>query len=193
MKDRILTILTDSLTVQERSVRANADQLAAAAEKMAARLAAGGKLLIFGNGGSAADAQHLAAELVNRFQMERAPLAALALSTDTSVLTSIGNDRCFDDIFARQIQALAKANDVAWAISTSGDSPNVLAAVEAAGAMGLMTLGMTGRGGRLSAAADLVLTVDSAVTARIQETHIVYGHLLCDLIERFLFPHGTPL
>ena len=155
---------------------------------MAECLASDRKVLIFGNGGSAADAQHIAAEFVNRFGIERPPLAAIALTTDTSILTSIGNDYRFDDIFSKQIHALGKKSDVAWAISTSGNSSNVLKGIEAAGEKEMATIAMTGRGGRLAAMADLSLTVMSDSTARIQETHLIMAHILCELVERILFP-----
>jgi D-sedoheptulose 7-phosphate isomerase len=153
-------------------------------------LAAGHKILIFGNGGSAADAQHIAAELVNRFQVERSPLAVIALTTDTSVLTSIGNDYDFGEIFAKQLEALGAPDDIAWAISTSGNSLNVIKAVRHAKDVGMFALAMTGRGGKLAEIADLTLKVDSENTARIQETHITMAHILCDLIERILFPQA---
>lgn len=188
MRRIIAEILADSLRVKRAAVESQAAALGRAAEILAACLRAGGKLMIFGNGGSAADAQHLAAEFVNRFRIERPPLAALALTTDSSILTSIGNDYHFDQIFAKQLRALGRPGDVAWGLSTSGDSPNVIQGIEAARALGLTTLGMTGRGGRLAAGAELVFTVDSAVTARIQETHILIGHLLCELVDRILFP-----
>ena len=184
----IAEILADSLRVKRAAVEANAEALVVAAETVAACLAAGRKVLFFGNGGSAADAQHLAAEFVNRFRIERPPLAALALTTDTSILTSIGNDYHFDEIFAKQVLALGAAGDVACGISTSGNSPNVVKAVEAARAKGLRTIGWTGRGGRLAECSELVLRVDSAVTARIQECHITFGHILCELVDRILFP-----
>ena len=130
----------------------------------------------------------MAAELVNRFQIERPPLAAIALTTDTSTITSIGNDYHFDEIFSKQIQALGKKGDVAWGISTSGNSPNVLKAISAARKTGLATIGMTGRAGKLGACADLVLSVESDITARIQEAHIMLGHIVCDLLERKLYP-----
>jgi D-sedoheptulose 7-phosphate isomerase len=160
------------------------------AETLAACVSAGHKILIFGNGGSAADSQHIAAEFVNRFRIERPPLAALALTTDSSILTSIGNDYRFEDVFAKQVAALGRPGDVAWGISTSGNSPNVVAAIAAARGLGLATVGMTGRGGTLAAGADLVFTVNSDVTARIQETHITIGHILCELVDRILFPQG---
>jgi D-sedoheptulose 7-phosphate isomerase len=189
MKDphRIINdILDESLQVKRAAVHSNLERIGRGAERLAAALSAGHKIMIFGNGGSAADAQHLAAEFVNRFRIERPPLAALALTTDSSVLTSIGNDYHFDDVFAKQVRALGRRGDIAWGISTSGNSPNVIKALEAARAAGLATIGMTGRGGRLAACADLVFTVDSAVTARIQEVHITIGHMLCELVDRIL-------
>lgn len=188
MKDQILAILEESVAVKERSVRKNMDTLVRAAEAMAGCVTASHKILIFGNGGSAADAQHIAAEFVNRFKIERPPLAAIALTTDTSVITSIGNDYSFDDIFEKQIAAFGQSGDIAWGISTSGNSKNVVKAMETARAKGLFTIGMCGQGGNIESLSDLILTVDSKVTARIQETHIVYGHVLCHLVDRILFP-----
>ena len=188
MENRILAILAESLAVKDRSVKENLDKLESGAHRLAECLASDRKVLIFGNGGSAADAQHIAAEFVNRFAIERPPLAAIALTTDTSILTSIGNDYHFDDIFSKQIHALGKKGDVAWAISTSGNSANVLKGIEAAGEKKMTTVAMTGRGGRLAAMADLSLTVSSDSTARIQETHLIMAHILCDLVERILFP-----
>ncbi|HCC54387.1 MAG TPA: phosphoheptose isomerase, partial [Desulfobulbaceae bacterium] len=139
----------------------------------------GNKLMIFGNGGSAADAQHMAAEFVNRFMIDRPPLAAIALTTDSSILTSIGNDFSFDDIFSKQILALGKEGDLALGISTSGNSPNVIKAVEAARSLGLQTAVLTGKdGGRLIGLADLTINVPSQVTPAIQEAHLWVEHLL---------------
>ena len=188
MENRILSILAESLAVKDRSVKENLAKLETGAQRLAECLASDRKVLIFGNGGSAADAQHIAAEFVNRFGIERPPLAAIALTTDTSILTSIGNDYRFDDIFSKQIHALGKKGDVAWAISTSGNSANVLKGIEAAGEKKMATVAMTGHGGRLAAMADLSLTVRSDSTARIQETHLIMAHILCDLVERILFP-----
>src|ERR1700722_17466743 len=141
---------------------------------------AGGKVLLFGNGGSAADAQHIAAELVVRYKSDRAPIPAIALSTDTSALTACGNDFGFDAIFERHIQALGRPHDVAIGISTSGNSPNVLRGLRQARALGLHTLGLTGAtGGQMAVLCDAVIAVPSAVTARIQEMHIAIGHMLC--------------
>ena len=184
----ISEILEDSLRVKRASIQANADRIRQGAEVLAACISAGHKILIFGNGGSAADSQHIAAEFVNRFRIERPPLAALALTTDTSVLTSIGNDYHFDEVFEKQVRALGVKGDVAWGISTSGNSPNVVKAIRTARTNGLNTIGMTGPSGQLAECADLVLTVESSVTARIQETHITMGHLLCELVDRILFP-----
>ena len=188
MKNEILGILDESIAVKDRSVKNNMGVLVRAAETMAGCVTAGHKILIFGNGGSAADAQHIAAEFVNRFRIERPPLAAIALTTDTSVITSIGNDYSFDDIFEKQVAAFGNEGDIAWGISTSGNSKNVVKAMETARIKGLITLGMCGRGGKIEGLSDMLLTVDSEVTARIQETHIVYGHILCHLVDRILFP-----
>jgi D-sedoheptulose 7-phosphate isomerase len=153
-------------------------------------LAAGGKLLAFGNGGSAADAQHIAAELVGRFQRDRRGYAALALTTDTSTLTSVANDYGFDRIFARQIEALGRPGDVALAISTSGESPNVLGGVEQAKAQGLRTIALTGRGGGpVGRLADVHVNVADESTARIQEVHRTLIHAICQLVEDS-FPQG---
>ena len=150
-------------------------------------LQAEAKLLFFGNGGSAADAQHLAAEFVGRFVRERNGLAAIALTTDSSILTAVGNDYGFDQVFARQIQALARPGDVAVAISTSGNSPNILEGVRAARKANAKTIGLSGRdGGALAKEADLAITIASSSTARIQECHIAVGHLLCELTDEGL-------
>ena len=158
-----------------------------AADLITTCLRAGGKLLFFGNGGSAADAQHLAAEFVGRFVRERAGLPAIALTTDSSILTAVGNDYGFDQIFARQVQALGRPNDVAIAISTSGNSPNIIEGVKAARKGYLKTIGLSGKdGGLLTTEADVVITIASTSTARIQECHITIGHLFCELTEEAL-------
>ena len=147
----------------------------------------GGKLLFFGNGGSAADAQHLAAEFVGRFVRERAGLPAIALTTDSSILTAVGNDYGFDRVFARQLEALGRAGDVAIGISTSGNSPNVLEGIKAAKRERLTTIGLSGKdGGMLAKEADLTITISSSSTARIQECHLAVGHLFCELTEEAL-------
>jgi len=191
MKDIISKILEESTRVKERFVKENTDQLLTAAQRLATCFAANHKLLVFGNGGSAADAQHIAAEFVNRFTVERKPLPALALTTDTSILTSISNDYSFNQIFSKQIKALGKKDDVALGISTSGNSRNVTLAIETARDMGLYTLGLTGcGGGELAGCCDLALVVDSQSTPRIQESHITAGHILCELVDRILFPES---
>ena len=158
-----------------------------AADLITTCLRAGGKLLFFGNGGSAADAQHLAAEFVGRFVRERAGLPAIALTTDSSILTAVGNDYGFDQIFARQVQALGRPGDVAIAISTSGNSPNIIEGVKAARKGYLKTIGLSGKdGGLLATEADVVITIASTSTARIQECHITIGHLFCELTEEDL-------
>jgi D-sedoheptulose 7-phosphate isomerase len=188
MKNIILNTLEDSIRVKNRFINENLDIIIKGADMLASCLASGHKILIFGNGGSAADAQHIAAEFVNRFQIERPPMAALALTTDTSIITSIGNDYHFNDIFSKQVSALGRKDDVAVGISTSGNSKNVINAVHAAKEIGMHTIGLTGHGGELATCADLVFSVKSDITARIQETHIILGHMLCDLVDRILFP-----
>ncbi|MEA1947825.1 MAG: D-sedoheptulose 7-phosphate isomerase [Thermodesulfobacteriota bacterium] len=194
MKDIILDTLQDSIKVKDRFIKNNIPLILRGADILVTCITSGHKILIFGNGGSAADAQHIAAELVNRFQIERPPLAAIALTTDTSIITSIGNDYHFDEIFSKQINALGKKDDIAIGISTSGNSKNVIQAIHAAGKIGMFTLGLTGHGGELAQCADLVFAVKSDITARIQEAHITLGHILCDLVERILFPEkfGNP-
>jgi D-sedoheptulose 7-phosphate isomerase len=153
----------------------------------------GNKLLLFGNGGSAADAQHIAAEFVNRYIIDRPPLPAIALTTDTSILTSISNDSAFQEIFARQIKALGKDGDIVIGLSTSGNSPNVIRAFEVAKEMGMKTVALTGNdGGMLAKLADVPLIVSSSSTPRIQETHILVGHILCEMVEHQLFFKVTP-
>lgn len=159
----------------------------AAAELLASSLQAGGKVMFCGNGGSAADSQHLAAELVGRLVHDRRPLSALALSTDTSALTCIANDYSFDQVFSRQVQALGRPGDSLVAISTSGNSANIIAAVRAAQAIGMHTIGLLGRdGGRLRGLCTACIVVPSPTTARIQEAHILIGHTLCGLVEAAL-------
>jgi D-sedoheptulose 7-phosphate isomerase len=164
-----------------RLAESQADPIMRALEAVKKAIVDGHKVLLFGNGGSAADAQHLAAEFVGRFRHERPALPALALTVNTSVLTAIGNDYTFELIFARQVQALGRAGDVAIGISTSGRSPNVLAGISAAAELGLTTIGFTGGdGGVLADRADIAIIVPATDTARIQECHIAIGHLLCD-------------
>jgi len=161
---------------------------AAAAESMVAALRGGGKILVCGNGGSASDAQHFAAELVGRFERERRAIASVALTTDTSILTAIANDYAYTRVFARQIEAIGRAGDVLLGISTSGGSANVVEALAAAKAGGLTTVALTGRdGGLLGAAADIHINVPSPSTARVQEVHRTLLHAMCELIERELY------
>jgi len=163
---------------------AQAPSIAAAAEAMIKSLRAGGKIMLCGNGGSAADAQHLAAELVGRYLKDRAPLAALALTVDTSALTAIANDYAFEEVFARQVTGLGRPGDLLLALSTSGDSANVLAAVAAAKAKGIATIALTGAGGgRLAPLADLAIRVPAARSNAVQELHIAVGHILCGIVE----------
>jgi len=187
MIDSIRRSVAESLELKRTFFAANEERIAALARSVCAALEGGRKVLLFGNGGSAADAQHIAAELVGRFQRDRRPLAAIALTTDTSILTSLGNDYGYDQVFVRQIRALGCAGDVAIAISTSGNSPNVVLGAAAAAEMGLITAGLTGAdGGRLAGMVQHHLHVPHALTARVQEVHIMIGHLMCELVDRFL-------
>jgi D-sedoheptulose 7-phosphate isomerase len=189
LRGRIEEILTEVADLKARFLAEQGEQVVAAARMLAQVLRAGGKVFIFGNGGSAADAQHLAAEFINRFEIERPPLAAVALTTDTSVLTSIANDYDFDQVFAKQLRGLGRAGDLAWGISTSGTSPNVVRAFKTARELGLKTLALCGRdGGALAGLADIALVVPSLSTPRIQEVHLTIGHVLCELVDRLLFP-----
>jgi D-sedoheptulose 7-phosphate isomerase len=185
----IRAIFEASAKARDVFLAEGAADLERAVELIAGALREGRKLLLFGNGGSAADAQHIAAELVGRFMRERKALPAIALTTDTSALTAISNDYGFDDVFARQVRALGAGGDVALAISTSGRSPNVLRAVEAARDAGIKVVALTGGdGGALAAKADVTLRVSaSTLSARIQETHILIGHVICELVDQRLF------
>jgi D-sedoheptulose 7-phosphate isomerase len=181
-----LNNLKDHLSVMQ-SLHLINDEVLLAGHMIGLSLIAGGKVLFCGNGGSAADSQHLAAELTGRFISDRRPLAALALSTDSSALTCIGNDYSFNEVFARQVQGLGRAGDVLIGISTSGNSRNVIRAVEEARLAGMHVVGLLGRdGGALSNLCDVSIIVPSQVTARIQEAHILIGHTLCGLIESHL-------
>lgn len=171
-----------------------ADLVVEAAKRMAVSLARDGKILICGNGGSAADAQHMAGEFMNRMLMERPPLAAIALSTDSSILTAVSNDYSFDEIFSKQVQGLGKKGDVLIAISTSGNSSNILAAIEAARAKGLIVIGLTGRdGGKMADLCDVLLNVPHPSTPVVQEVHLAIEHLLCILCDHYLFQNGEEL
>ena len=167
----------------------SADVVAAAAASVVDAYRAGGKLLVFGNGGSAADAQHIAAEFVGRFQLERDPLPALSLSVNTSAVTAIANDYGYENVFARQLQGLGSAGDVALGISTSGRSPNVNNALSAARSLGMATIGLTGGdGGAMGELCDHLILVPADQTPRIQEGHILVAHVLCEIVESALFP-----
>lgn len=159
-------------------------QISQVAEELKACLKRGGKILLMGNGGSAADSQHIAAEIVGRYKKERRGLPAIALTTDTSIITSVGNDYGYDYIFARQIEALCRPEDVVIGITTSGNSKNIVAAIEEANSIGATTIGLTGgNGGKLSGLCKINLVMPSNDTPRIQEAHIFVGHSLCDLLE----------
>jgi D-sedoheptulose 7-phosphate isomerase len=188
MTNRIVEIANTALDVKYRFFALHANEVARAALMFIEAIRAGKKILLFGNGGSAADAQHIAAEFVNRFHIERRAIAAIALSTDTSILTSISNDTSFEYVFSRQIEALGQPDDVAVAITTSGNSPNIIRGIETARQLGLRTIGLLGRdGGEAKHLVELPLIIHSASTSRIQEVHITIGHILCDLVESVLF------
>lgn len=180
MTNPIDGIFQDAAAAHRDTLAHSAEEIARAAALMRTALARGGKILIFGNGGSASDAQHFASELVNRFQKRRGALAGISLTTDTSVLTSIANDDSFERVFARQIEALGRDGDIAVGISTSGVSPNVVAGLAQARTQGLITVALTGRA---AVAADVCVAVPSSVTARIQEVHRTVIHAWCELIE----------
>jgi len=190
---KVAASLQEGAELRMKVARDNAHAIVEAASLISGCLQSGGKLLLFGNGGSAADAQHLAAEFVGRFIGERRALPAIALTTDSSILTAVGNDYGFEQIFTRQIEGLGRSNDVAIAISTSGNSPNVIAAVQAAWKQGLKTIGLLGKdGGMLAKRVDIPITVSAVNTARIQECHIAIGHLFCELVELDLSEKNLP-
>jgi D-sedoheptulose 7-phosphate isomerase len=182
MEERIQAIIEESIYVHGR-LSEIVPMVKKGALMITDALSRGNKVMFAGNGGSAADAQHLAAELVNRFQKERKPLAGLALTTDTSVITSIGNDYSFDEIFSKQIRALGREGDVFVGISTSGSSRNIIRAMEEARAMGISVIALTGCGGMMRDLADCTISVPSKKTPRIQEIHILIGHILCEIVE----------
>jgi D-sedoheptulose 7-phosphate isomerase len=190
---KIVSILKESLSLKQRILQdvELLDVIASVASELTGALRNGQKVFFFGNGGSAADAQHLAAELVGRFDLERRALPAIALTANTSTLTAIGNDYSYDSVFARQLEALSSRGDVAVGISTSGKSPNVLSALRTAKKAGLTTVGMTGwRASELVSLVDYCIRIPSERTPRIQEAHILIGHILCELIEGELFNNG---
>ena len=192
MKEEILQAFKDNAEVNSRFIRNHADKLIQVVKVLVAAFKGGHKVLLFGNGGSAADAQHLAAEFVNRFLIERPPLPAIALTTDTSILTSISNDYGYAETFVKQVKALGREGDVAIGISTSGTAANVVKAIKVAKDLGMKTVGLTGGdGGDLAKIVDFALVVDSSATPRIQETHITIGHVLCEMVDRMLFQQPT--
>ena len=190
MKEAIVKAFEESIQVKQAFLRDNVDTLIKVIDAITAVFRSGNKLLLFGNGGSAADAQHIAAELVNRFRIERPPLPAIALTTDTSILTSIANDYDYAETFAKQVRALGKEGDVALAISTSGNAANVLAAIDVCKQLKITTIGLTGgKGGKMVGKVDYLLRVsETQNTARIQETHILIDHVICELVDAKLFP-----
>lgn len=188
MKDQVIRAFKDSISIKQKFADENVDAIIEVSKLLAETFSRGGKLLLFGNGGSASDASHIAAEFVNRFRKERPAFPAIALNTDTAVLTSIANDYDYADIFARQLKAFAQEGDVVIAISTSGSSPNVVKAVDAANKKKLKTIAFTGaKGDRLASKCDYVFAVPSDNTPRVQETHITLGHVLCQMVEEILF------
>lgn len=193
MEKIIKKAFMEGLRVKEDFIKRNTSSLIHLAEHLSKAFTNNKKLLICGNGGSAADAQHLAAEFVNRFQLERKPLPALALTTDTSIITSVANDYSYEEVFSKQINALGVQGDILLAISTSGRSENVLSAIRTAKKKGLYTVGFIGGdGGEMWRLVDLALIVKSDQTPRVQETHILAGHLICELVDYILFQKDSP-
>ena len=192
MKEHVIKAFEDSADVKRRFAREYADQIVEVTGLLVRAFREGHKVLLFGNGGSATDASHIAAELVGRYRRNRAPLPAIALTSDMAALTCIANDFAYDEIFARQVRAHGQKGDVAIAISTSGNSPNVLKGIEAARECGLTTVGWTGgTGGKLAALVDRCFLVPSTDTARIQESHLTLGHVLCELIDEQILTKNT--
>ena len=188
MKEQVIKAFEESAEVKRRFVREDADRIVEVARLIARAFREGHKVLLFGNGGSSTDASHIAAEFVGRYHRDRSPLPAIALGADMAALTCIANDYDYAEIFARQVRAHGQKGDIAIAISTSGNSPNVLKGVQVAREIGLITVGWTGgKGGKLTSLVDHCFIVPSTVTARIQETHITLGHVLCELIEEDVF------
>ncbi len=192
MEDVVRKIFLDSIEAKEAFLKESSGRIVEAANLIAEGFKVGAKLLICGNGGSAADAQHIAGEFVNRFLIERPPLPALALTTDTSVITSIGNDYDYKDIFSKQLKALGKEGDIVLAISTSGNSSNVIEAVKTAKNMEMKSIGMAGKhGGTLATMVDIPMVVRASSVPRIQEVHLTIAHTLCELVDFILFHQPT--
>lgn len=188
MRDRIKDLLLESIQVKEELLRRNINQIVEITNLVIDCLKKGGKVILFGNGGSASDSQHIAAELIGRFKKDRDALPAIALTANTSIITALANDYGYTKIFAKQIEALGGKNDIVIGISTSGKAKNVLCGVEQAQKMGIKTAALTGAdGGELAKLADISLIVPSCVTARIQEAHITIGHIICEIAEETLF------
>ncbi len=188
MEREIIVIKQIEASIElKKALKAQINLLLRIADEIVQAFRKGNKVLIFGNGGSAADAQHIACELQGKFYLDRDPLAAIALTTNTSSLSAIANDYSFETVFSRQVRGLAKKGDVVIGISTSGNSPNVLRGVEEAKRLGAITIAFTGRGGKLKELADYVLSIPSTDTPRVQETHITAGHIICYLVEEALF------
>jgi len=191
MKDIIDDILGESLKVKEQFIKECSEDLITLSKKIVSSFTSDRKLMICGNGGSAANAQHIAAEFVNRFEMKRPPLPAISLSTDASVITYIGNEYSFNDIFTKQIKALGLDGDILLAISASGNSQNIISAAETARDMGIYVAGMTGAtGGKLKEVSDICLSVPSDTSARVQESHVLAGHVICEMVDYILFQGG---
>lgn len=189
MEERIRALLGESIRLKQALLEGPLDPMIGAVDAIGEAFRSGRKLLLFGNGGSAADAQHIAAEFVNRFLKTRPPLPALALTTDSSVLTSVSNDESFQQVFVKQIRALGSTGDVAWGISTRGQSANVVLGLEEARARGLVTIGMTGgSGGEIGTIVDHWIHVHCFRVPRVQEAHITIGHIICELVDEALFP-----
>ena len=192
MREVVIRELEESANIKRMMAESLADTIVDAAQMILKTYQAGGKVLLIGNGGSAADAQHIAAELIGRFQLERTGLPAIALTTNTSALTALANDYAYDAVFSRQLEALASNKDILIAITTSGTSPNILKAVETAHSKGVYVVGLTGDdGGKLKDMADLTIMVPSNNIARIQEAHITIGHIICHLVEKGLFNESS--
>lgn len=189
IRQQVSLSLVDASRLYKQLARSRLSQIVRMAELLLAALKAGRKVIWFGNGGSATQSQHMAAELVGRFVVDRTALPSISLTENMASVTAIGNDYGYDALFTRQLEGLAQAGDVAVGLSTSGSSPNVLAGLRKAKELGLITIGLTGgSGGKMAAACDLCLVVPSPVTARIQEAHLAIGHIVCGLIEQALFP-----
>ncbi len=194
IREVVVKELEDSANIKRLMAQSLSDVIADAARIIIDAYKAGKKVLLIGNGGSAADAQHIAAELVGRFKLERVSLPAIALTTNVSILTALSNDYGYDNVFSRQVEALANTKDVLIAITTSGTSVNILKAIDVARSKGVFVIGLTGKkGNKLKAVADLTIMVPSDDTARIQEAHITIGHIICLLVEKGLFDKSNSI